>query len=73
MSTTYTTKDVAEHKDEKQGGVWIIVDKEVYDVTGTESLNHISSQSGPPSPTLSPFLAPKRTSTQTRFCFFFLG
>ena len=34
MSNTYTTKDVAEHKDEKNG-VWIIVDSEVYDVTST--------------------------------------
>ncbi|RYO92324.1 hypothetical protein DL766_001919 [Monosporascus sp. MC13-8B] len=33
MSKTYTAKDVAEHKDEKNGGVWIIVDNGVYDVT----------------------------------------
>ncbi|RYP20447.1 hypothetical protein DL767_009450 [Monosporascus sp. MG133] len=33
MSKTYTAKDVAEHKDEKNGGVWIIIDNGVYDVT----------------------------------------
>ncbi|RYP85611.1 hypothetical protein DL769_000952 [Monosporascus sp. CRB-8-3] len=33
MSKTYTAKEVAEHKDEKNGGVWIIVDNGVYDVT----------------------------------------
>ncbi|EMR64065.1 hypothetical protein MGN70_007642 [Eutypa lata] len=32
MSKTFTAKDVAEHKDEKNG-VWIIVDSDVYDVT----------------------------------------
>ncbi|RYP18943.1 hypothetical protein DL765_003621 [Monosporascus sp. GIB2] len=37
MSKTYTAKDVAEHKDEKNGGVWVIVDNGVYDVT-TKSL-----------------------------------
>ena len=71
MSTTYTTKDVAEHKDEKQGGVWIIVDKEVYDVTGTGSLNHISSQPGPPSPNPFPISRPEENLDANGF--FFLG
>ncbi|KAI1454521.1 cytochrome b5 [Annulohypoxylon moriforme] len=32
MSKTFTTKDVAEHKDE-QNGMYIIVDSGVYDIT----------------------------------------
>lgn len=41
MSKTFTAKDVAEHKDEKNG-VWIIVDSDVYDVT---SMPHLISNS----------------------------
>ncbi|KAI5858181.1 putative cytochrome b5 protein [Durotheca rogersii] len=32
MSQTFTTKDVAEHKDEKSG-LYIIIDSSVYDIT----------------------------------------
>ena len=34
MSKTFTKAEVAAHKDEKEGGMYIIIDDGVYDISG---------------------------------------
>jgi hypothetical protein len=41
-SKTFTVSDVAKHKDEKEGGMYIIIDTGVYDVTG-QSIAQVQS------------------------------
>jgi cytochrome b involved in lipid metabolism len=35
MSKTFTVAEVAHHKDEKEGGMYIIIDDGVFDISST--------------------------------------
>jgi hypothetical protein len=61
MSKTFSVADVAAHKD-AESGMYIIVDENVYDVTGTLFL----LPPPPHSPTLSPATSPSHTISLSR-------
>jgi len=47
MSKTFSTADVASHKDAASGGMLIIIDTDVYDVTSMYPHSYSSQSPGP--------------------------
>lgn len=60
MSDTFTTSDVAKHKD-AENGYWLIVENDVYDVTSKDAINHLL-----PPPYLVLLPKPNASLTHTR-------